>query len=91
MSRVSVRYDLAGSRLGRLLASAVACSPMWSRRPRATEHQHGDWMDNAVFENVRLNAAALRASTPIMADAVKHGTEIVGGVYDLSTGIVTLL
>ena len=59
---------------------------------RASEHQHGNWVDNAVEENVRMNVAALRASTPIMADAVTHGGfEVVGGVYDLSTGIVKLL
>jgi carbonic anhydrase len=53
--------------------------------------QPGDWWYNAVAENVRLNVHALRTSTPIMADAVKDGYKIVGGVYDLSTGKVTLL
>lgn len=55
------------------------------------EHRAGDWWYNAVAENVRLNVNALKTSTPIMTDALKNGHEIVGGVYDLRTGRVTLL
>lgn len=58
----------------------------------ATRHEHGDWWENAVKENVRLNAQRLRASTPILHEAVSKGeAQIVGGVYDLSTGKVALL
>ena len=69
-----------------LLADAI--------QPAATaaRHSHGDWWENAVAENVRLNAARLRESTPILQEAVaKNETQIVGGVYDLRTGTVTLL
>lgn len=59
---------------------------------KATQHAHGDWWHNAVIENVRLNAKSLRASTPILAEAVAKGeAEVVGGVYDLSNGKVTLV
>lgn len=58
----------------------------------ATRHEHGDWWQNAVRENVRLNAERLRDSTPILREAVAKGeAEIVGGVYDLSNGKVTLV
>ncbi|HUZ48929.1 MAG TPA: carbonic anhydrase [Candidatus Dormibacteraeota bacterium] len=58
---------------------------------KACEHQPGDWWSNAVVENARLNARTLRESEPIMTQALKNGHEIVGAVYDLSTGKVALL
>lgn len=58
----------------------------------ASRHEHGNWWENAVKENVRLNTQRLRASTPILHEAVSKGeAQIVGGVYDLSTGKVALL
>lgn len=58
----------------------------------ASRHERGDWWENAVKENVRLNAQRLRTSTPILHEAVSKGeAQIVGGVYDLSTGKVALL
>jgi carbonic anhydrase len=68
-----------------LLADSIAPAAKKCR------HQPGDWVHNAVFENVRLNVAALRESKPVMADAVARGFEVVGGVYDLSNGMVTLV
>ncbi len=59
---------------------------------KAVRAEAGDWWHNAVIENVRMNAAHLRASTPILSEAVaKHDVQIKGGVYDLSTGHVTLV
>ena len=58
---------------------------------RACRDQEGDWWRNAVAENVRLNAERLR-TTPILREAVaKREAVIAGGVYDLSTGKVTLV
>jgi carbonic anhydrase len=59
---------------------------------KAARHQGGDWWHSAVLENVRLNAERLRTSTPILAQAVRsHDAEVVGAVYDLNTGKVTLV
>ena len=59
---------------------------------KASKQQHGDWWHNAVAENVRLNVAALKSSTPIIAKAIADGdVQVVGGVYDLHTGKVTLV
>lgn len=58
---------------------------------KQTEHAPGEWLHNAVVENVRLNVRALKTSTPIMVEAMKKEHEIVGGVYDLATGKVTLV
>jgi carbonic anhydrase len=59
---------------------------------KATQHESGDWLHNAVVENVRLNVQKLKTSTPVMAEAVKSGqVEIVGGVFDIATGAVKLV
>lgn len=51
----------------------------------------GDWVANAVRENVRHNVAAMTAGSKIITDAVSAGTvEVKGGVYDLRTGRVTI-
>lgn len=69
-----------------VLADAIAPAA------RAAQHEPGDWLHNAVVQNVRMNVQKLKTSTPIMAEAVSHGeAEIVGGVYDLRTGAVKLV
>jgi carbonic anhydrase len=69
-----------------LLANAIAPAA------RTAQHESGDWLHNAVAENVRLNVRVLQSSTPIMAGAVKEeNVKIVGAVYELHTGKVTML
>lgn len=52
----------------------------------------GDWVGNAVAENVKLNVAAMTGRSTIIAQAVKSGeVEVKGGVYDLRSGSVTFL
>jgi carbonic anhydrase len=59
---------------------------------QATKGVAGDWVANAVVENVRLALEALPTRSTIVADAVKGGTlQLVGGVYDLHTGSVAFL
>ena len=59
---------------------------------KATQGKPGDWIANAIEENVKLNVAELTAQSTIVADAVKSGdVEIAGGVYDLHTGRVAFL
>jgi carbonic anhydrase len=46
----------------------------------------------ATAENVRYNVEVLKAATPIVAEAASAGKlKIVGGVYDIGTGAVTLI
>lgn len=72
---------------GQMQIFATAIEPA----ARACRTSPGDWWSNAVAENVRLNTERLR-TTPILREAVSKGeADIVGGVYDLSTGKVTLL
>ncbi|MCZ8313903.1 carbonic anhydrase [Phreatobacter sp.] len=57
----------------------------------AARGREGDFIDNAVRENVRRTVAKLKSAGPIIADAVKAGTvKIVGGRYDLATGAVDI-
>jgi carbonic anhydrase len=52
----------------------------------------GDPLDNAIRENVKLGALKLRGLEPILAPRVKEGrVKVVGAVYDLRTGKVTLV
>ena len=56
---------------------------------RAVEESGGD-VDKAIEANARIQAQLLRASSPVIRDAVKGGTlKVVSGVYDLATGKVT--
>lgn len=49
-------------------------------------------LDAAIRENVRLTAAGLSANDPIIAPMVKAGrVRVVGAVYELATGKVSLL
>lgn len=46
----------------------------------------------ATVENVRYNMQRLTAATPIVAEAAAAGkVKIVGGIYDIATGVVTLV
>lgn len=50
-----------------------------------------DWWRAAVEENVRMSVERLRTESPVISAALARDHQIAGGVYDLSTGIVTLL
>ena len=57
-----------------------------------TAGQSGDRLDNAVRANTVITVDNLRAMAPILTDLLAHGTlRIVGGRYDLATGLVELL
>jgi len=59
---------------------------------RQARKKPGDLLDNAVRENVRLGVANLKSSEPILAEAVRHGAvRIIGGRYDLETGVVDVI
>ena len=57
----------------------------------AEKTKSGDLLDNAVAENVRRQVSS-RRSPPIVQKAYAgKKIDIVGGVYDLATGKVTLV
>ncbi len=57
----------------------------------ATKGQSGDPLKNAIIANVQ-NQVAIIASSPVVTDLVQAGKlKIVGGYYDLDTGVVSQL
>lgn len=57
---------------------------------KATKGKPGNWLANAVAENVRLNVAAVTSRSTIVADAVRSGSlQVAGAIYDLRSGRVT--
>ena len=54
--------------------------------------QNGTLLDNAIAENVRRQVARLKSSQPVIAKSyASRKIDIVGGVYDIATGKVTLM
>lgn len=52
----------------------------------------GDRLAKAVRANVEAGVARLRTLEPILAPAVREArVKVAGGLYDLSTGTVTML
>src|SRR5580765_3188312 len=52
----------------------------------------GDPLYNAIRQNVEIGVERLQRLEPILAPRVNDGrVKVVGGVYDLRTGVVTLL
>jgi carbonic anhydrase len=55
----------------------------------ASENQSGDRLRNATIANIKNQITELQGS-PVLADLIKAGSlKIIGGFYDLDTGIVT--
>jgi carbonic anhydrase len=56
------------------------------------EEKSGNLLENAIRENVRMNAATVRASSPILSKlAASDELKVVGGVYNLKTGRIELI
>jgi len=52
----------------------------------------GDLLDNAIAENVRRNVGILREAAPIIGPAAAADKiKVLGGVYDVASGRVTML
>jgi carbonic anhydrase len=65
-----------------------------SIKPAVAESQGkpGDPLQNAIEANVRRGVATLKTLGPVIGPAVKGGkVKVVGGVYDLATGNVTMV
>jgi len=58
----------------------------------AVKGRGGDLLANAIKANVALHAERIRTAPPILAEAVLQGkVKVVGGLYDLATGRVSLI
>ncbi len=85
----AVKYVEDGSTVpGHMMAFVHAIEPA----AKAAKSQPGDWVSNAIAQNVRANVKALTDRSSILAKAVAaKELTIVGAVYDLHTGTVTPL
>jgi carbonic anhydrase len=55
----------------------------------SAKDKSGDTLVNATIANVKNQMAALKSSS-VIGDLIKQGkVKVVGGVYDLETGLVT--
>jgi carbonic anhydrase len=62
-------------------------------KPAVTQSngQSGDPLENAIIQNVKNGVTRLEGLEPILAPRVKEGkVKVVGAVYDLKSGAVTL-
>ncbi len=58
----------------------------------AQKARTGDLLDNAIAENVRQQVSRLKNSPPVVQKSyAAKKIDIVGGVYDISTGKVTII
>ncbi|QFR31925.1 carbonic anhydrase [Ancylobacter sp. TS-1] len=49
-------------------------------------------LDAAIIENVRYNVTELKGATPIISESVESGKiKVVGGLYDLASGKISLI
>jgi carbonic anhydrase len=63
-------------------------------KPAVTQSKgmSGDALENAIRKNVEIGVAQLKQLDPILAPRFKEGKlKIVGAVYDLRNGVVTLI
>ncbi|HEY1867806.1 MAG TPA: carbonic anhydrase [Candidatus Cybelea sp.] len=59
---------------------------------RAARNLPGDWLENAIAQNVALNATAIASRSKIVAEPVESGRVAVSGAtYDVTSGVVTFL
>lgn len=67
-------------------------STLYSRIRPAVERSATRELEDVARENVRIQAALLRTSSPVIAQLVRENKLVVAGaVYDLASGRVTLL
>lgn len=56
---------------------------------RAARDLPGDWLENAIEQNVALNVTAMTSRSKLVAAAVAAGSaHVIGGTYDVGTGRV---
>jgi carbonic anhydrase len=61
-------------------------------KPEERTSANKDFVEKVIAQNVRLTMADIRKDSPVLAEMEASGKiKIVGGIYDLHTGKVTLL
>ncbi len=82
-------------RMGNITSLAEAIEPAAADVKEVTGERNSKnkhYVDDLAAANVRRTVANIRTKSPIIADLEKQGkVKIVGGMYELSTGKVTIL
>lgn len=59
---------------------------------RSARSMEGDWLDNATAQNVALNVEEIPSRSKIVAELVESGNvQVVGGIYNVTTGVVAFV
>jgi carbonic anhydrase len=92
----AVKGACDGAKLGNLTALLAKIRPaveaVQGFKPEERTSKNNEFVEKVTEQNVRQTMADIRKDSPILADLEASGKiKIVGGVYDLHTGRVTLL
>lgn len=59
---------------------------------RAARSLQGDWLENSIAQNVALNVKEIPSRSKIVAEPVESGkVQVVGGIYNVTTGVVAFV
>jgi carbonic anhydrase len=92
----AVKGACDGAELGNLTALLAKIKPAVNAvqgfKPEERNGGNKKFVESVIEENVRQTTAAIRKDSPVLAELEKTGQiKIVGGIYDLQSGKVTLL
>ena len=92
----AVKGACDGAKLGNLTALLAKISPavdaVQGFKPEERTSKNNKFVEKVIEQNVRQTMANIRKDSPILAELEASGKiKIVGGIYDLHTGKVTLL
>ena len=59
---------------------------------RAARSMQGDWLENAIAQNVALNVKAIPARSKIVAQPAESGhVQVIGAIYNVTSGVVSFV
>jgi carbonic anhydrase len=92
----AVKGACDGAKLGNLTALLAKISPavdaVQGFKPEERTSKNNKFVEKVIEQNVRQTMANIRKDSPVLAELeASNKIKIVGGIYDLHTGEVTLL
>jgi carbonic anhydrase len=92
----AVKGACDGAELGNLTALLAKIKPAVEAvpgvKPEERNSKNTEFVEKVIVQNVRQTMADIRKDSPVLAEMETSGKiKIVGGIYDLHTGKVTLL
>ncbi len=88
----AVKGAISSARLGNLTQLVQKIEPAVEANDGERDVDNADYVDGVAEENVRMVMAEIRRESPVLAAMEEEGTiRIVGGMYDVSTGVVRFI